>query len=117
MTRRTARGSGWLALAALFTAAPALAQGGDADLIKRGEYLATAGDCVACHTAPGGKPYAGNYGLNTPIGLIMTPNLTPDPETGIGKWSYETFEKAFRHASATRANTCIRPSRSAGTPR
>ncbi len=97
MTRRTARGSAWLALAALFTAGPALAQSADADLIKRGQYLATSGDCVACHTAPGGKPYAGNYGLNTPIGLIFTPNLTPDPETGIGKWSYETFEKAFRH--------------------
>ena len=40
----------------------------DAEQIKRGEYLATAGDCVACHSAPGGRPFAGNYVLNTPIG-------------------------------------------------
>ncbi len=76
---------------------PALAQAGDQDLIERGKYLATAGDCTACHTAPGGKSLAGNYPLNTPVGLIMTPNLTPDKETGLGNWSYEDFEKAFRH--------------------
>ncbi|PXW55030.1 cytochrome c [Methylobacterium sp. B4] len=96
MTRLTALGSGWLALALLFPAAPAGAQEAEADLIKRGEYLVTAGDCVACHTKPGGKFLAGNYTLDTPIGAIKTPNLTPDDETGIGKWSYETFEKAFR---------------------
>ena len=67
----------------------------DAELIKRGEYLATAGDCVACHTAPGGKPFAGNYVLNTPIGKITTPNLTPDKETGLGNWSADDFYRAF----------------------
>ena len=67
----------------------------DADLIKRGEYLATAGDCVACHSAPGGKPFAGNYVLNTPIGKIRTPNLTPDDETGLGKWSADDFYRAL----------------------
>lgn len=80
-------------------AAPAAAQEpnvSDPELIARGKYLVTAGDCVACHTAPGGKPFAGNYKLNTPIGAILTPNLTPDPETGIGKWDYATFERAFR---------------------
>ena len=45
---------------------PALAQGADADLVKRGEYLVTAGDCAACHTVPGGKPFAGGHALNTP---------------------------------------------------
>ena len=80
-------------------AAPAAAQDpnlADPELIARGKYLVTAGDCVACHTAPGGKPFAGNYRLNTPIGAIFTPNLTPDPETGLGKWDYATFERAFR---------------------
>ncbi|WP_232628963.1 cytochrome c [Methylobacterium sp. Leaf118] len=93
---RRRRGSGWVVLTTLLAAGPALAQPSEADLVKRGEYLVTAGDCIACHTAPGGKPFAGNYALNTPIGTIMTPNLTPDPETGIGKWDYATFEKAFR---------------------
>ncbi|MBD8906620.1 c-type cytochrome [Methylorubrum zatmanii] len=97
MTRLTAFGSGWLALAALLSASPVHAQGADADLVKRGEYLVTAGDCAACHTKPGGKFLAGNYTLNTPIGAIKTPNLTPDEETGLGKWTYETFERAFRH--------------------
>lgn len=73
----------------------ALAQGNDTDLVKRGEYLVTAGDCVACHTAPGGKPFAGNYVLNTPIGKIRTPNLTPDKETGLGNWSEDEFARAL----------------------
>ena len=90
-------GSGMLIGAGLSPPLPAAAQDASDDLVKRGEYLATAGDCVACHTAPGGKPYAGNYPLNTPIGLMHTPNLTPDPETGLGNWTEEDFEKAFRH--------------------
>jgi mono/diheme cytochrome c family protein len=97
MTRLTVLGSGGLALATLLSVGTARAQEVDTDLIKRGEYLATAGDCTACHTKTGGKFMAGNYRLDTPIGAIMTPNLTPDDETGIGKWNYETFEKAFRH--------------------
>lgn len=96
MTRRSAA----LAVSGVLLGAafgpPASAQTADADLVKRGEYLVTAGDCVACHTAPGGKPFAGNYVLNTPIGKITTPNLTPDKETGLGNWSEADFEKAFR---------------------
>ncbi len=97
MIRLTALGSGWMALATLLSVTPVRAQEADPDLIKRGEYLVTAGDCVACHTKTGGKYLAGNYTLDTPIGAIKTPNLTPDDETGLGKWTYETFEKAFRH--------------------
>ncbi len=97
MARRTAFAFGLLIGAGFLATPPASAQGGDQDLVKRGEYLATAGDCVACHTAPGGKPFAGNYPLNTPIGVIMTPNLTPDKETGLGDWTEEDFEKSFRH--------------------
>ena len=88
-------GSGLMIGTSLLTTLPVAAQ--DDSLVKRGEYLATAGDCVACHTAPGGKPYAGNYPLNTPIGVMMTPNITPDKDTGIGGWSEEQFEQAFRH--------------------
>ncbi|NEU11041.1 c-type cytochrome [Methylobacterium sp. BTF04] len=85
-------GSGILLYSAVGSA---LAQGADAELIKRGAYLATAGDCVACHSAPGGKPFAGNYVLNTPIGKIRTPNLTPDKETGLGNWTADDFYRAF----------------------
>lgn len=68
----------------------------DPELIARGEYLARAGDCVACHTAPGGAPYAGGLGLQTPLGTIYATNITPDPETGIGKYDYGDFERAVR---------------------
>lgn len=68
----------------------------DPDLIARGEYLARAGDCVACHTAPGGAPFAGGLGLQTPMGTIYATNITPDPETGIGSYDYGDFERAVR---------------------
>lgn len=68
----------------------------DPDLIARGEYLARAGDCVACHTAPGGAPYAGGLGLQTPLGTIYATNITPDRETGIGAYDYGDFERAVR---------------------
>ncbi len=82
-----------VSLALLMSAYPAFAD--DQDLVKKGEYLVTAGDCVACHTEPGGQKFAGNYVLPTPVGGIPTPNLTPDKETGIGNWSDEQFYKAF----------------------
>ncbi|MCX8254695.1 Cytochrome c, mono-and diheme variants [Beijerinckiaceae bacterium RH AL1] len=67
----------------------------DQDLIKKGEYLATVGDCKACHTAPGGQPFAGGLYMPTPVGKISTPNLTPDKETGIGSWTDAQFYDAF----------------------
>lgn len=66
------------------------------NLIARGEYLAKAGDCVACHTAPGGAPLAGGLGLQTPMGTIHATNITPEPETGIGGHDYGDFERAVR---------------------
>jgi mono/diheme cytochrome c family protein len=66
-----------------------------ADLIKRGEYLARAGDCVACHTADKGRPFAGGLPINTPFGTIYTPNITSDPDTGIGRWSDADFLRAM----------------------
>lgn len=68
----------------------------DDALVARGAYLAKAGDCVACHSAPKGKPFAGGLPMNTPMGRIYTTNITPDPNTGIGKWTEEDFEKAVR---------------------
>lgn len=65
-------------------------------LIKQGEYLARAGDCVACHTAHGGQPFAGGRGIESPIGTIYATNITPDRATGIGGWSYGEFERAVR---------------------
>ncbi|SDS45652.1 Cytochrome c, mono-and diheme variants [Halopseudomonas sabulinigri] len=67
----------------------------DAELIERGKYLATAADCVACHTTPGGKPFAGGVEFKLPFGSLYSPNITPDDETGIGSWSDEDFVSAL----------------------
>ena len=75
--------------------APAPASADDAFLVKRGEYLARAGDCVACHTAPEGKIFAGGRAMPTPFGTIYTSNITPDVDTGIGKWSADDFYKTM----------------------
>ncbi len=69
----------------------------DPILIKRGEYLATAGDCAACHTARAGQPYAGGRSLATPFGDVPAPNITPDPATGIGQWSFDDFWRALHN--------------------
>ncbi|PZR94698.1 MAG: alcohol dehydrogenase [Stutzerimonas stutzeri] len=68
----------------------------DAELVRKGEYLAHAGDCIACHTAPGGKHFAGGLGMQTPMGTIYSTNITPDSTTGIGGYSYGDFERAVR---------------------
>lgn len=64
--------------------------------IEQGRRLAALGACETCHTAPGGEPYAGGLSIETPFGAVMTTNVTPDPETGIGAWSYPAFERAMR---------------------
>lgn len=70
----------------------------DPALVQRGAYLAIAGDCSACHTAPGGKPYAGGLAMPVPmVGTIHTPNITPDMSTGIGAWSLADFDRAVRY--------------------
>jgi len=81
------------ALAALGAAAcsPAFAQTASPDVVKKGEYLARAGDCIACHTAPEGKLFAGGLAMATPFGTIYTTNITPDPTTGIGRWTPDQF--------------------------
>jgi mono/diheme cytochrome c family protein len=67
---------------------------------ERGRYLAAAGDCEACHTAENGKPYAGGRGIDTPFGVIYSPNITPDRETGIGAWNDEQFYRALHQGIA-----------------
>ena len=66
----------------------------------RGEYLARAGDCVACHSVPGGKAFAGGLKMGSPLGAIYSTNITPDPETGIGGYSLEDFDRALRKGIA-----------------
>ena len=75
------------------------------DQLKQGEYLARLGDCAACHTAPGGKPYAGGLAIASPIGTIYSTNITPDPDTGIGKYSYGQFERAVRRGIDAEGHT------------
>ena len=70
----------------------------EADLIKKGEYLAKAGDCIACHTNTHDspmKPFAGGLPIKMPFGTIYTPNITPDKATGIGDWTDKQFIKAM----------------------
>jgi mono/diheme cytochrome c family protein len=76
-------------------AAPAAAAA-DSNLIQQGQYVAYAADCVACHSAPGGAAYAGGRGMGLPLGTIYTTNITPDPETGIGRYSLQDFDRAVR---------------------
>jgi len=71
------------------------AAGSDA-LVERGRYLARVADCVSCHTAPGGKPFAGGLPMATPFGTVVSTNITPDPEAGIGSYSEEEFARALR---------------------
>jgi mono/diheme cytochrome c family protein len=65
-----------------------------------GEYLARAADCVACHSIPGGKGFAGGLKMGTPLGAIYSTNITPDPETGIGQYSLADFDLAVRYGLA-----------------
>jgi mono/diheme cytochrome c family protein len=71
-----------------------------AALVEQGRYLAAAGDCVSCHTRPGGKPFSGGLGLDTPFGVIFSATITPDRELGIGSWTEKQFARAMREGIA-----------------
>ena len=73
----------------------AAAQAADQAVITKGEYLARAGDCIACHTKPEGALFAGGRPMLTPFGTIYTSNITPDTETGIGSWTADQFYGAM----------------------
>lgn len=83
-----------LTAATLLAAVDALAQD---DLVGRGEYLIHAGGCVTCHTAESDDavPLAGGRAMESPFGTFFSPNITPDPDTGIGNWSDDDFVNAF----------------------
>jgi hypothetical protein len=92
-TLRMARDARRAALAiALAVASATPAQAADGPLgapgatpLQRGDYLARAGDCISCHTAPGGRPFAGGYRVDTPFGPLFAPNIMPDQDTGIAR--------------------------------
>ena len=68
----------------------------DHERVQRGAYLAAMGNCAVCHTTEAGKPYAGGRKLPTPFGTVYATNITPDPDTGIGRWSKGAFARAMR---------------------
>ena len=76
--------------------------------ISRGEYLARAGDCVACHSQPTGKPFAGGRPMATPFGSFYVPNITPDDETGIGRWTSDEFYRMM-HTGVSRDGSLMYP--------
>ncbi len=93
------RALGFAALILASTACQAVAGSSDPQeftQIERGRYLSVLSDCGGCHTVPGGKPFAGGRAIETPFGNIISPNVTPDLETGIGAWSDEQFDAAVR---------------------
>ncbi|MFH6781231.1 MULTISPECIES: cytochrome c [Methylobacterium] len=108
MKRR--RIAAWLGAAVLLPLAgfglaawrPALLPGGPGpaetapEQVRRGAVLAALGYCASCHTAEGGRPYAGGRGIGTPFGTIYATNITPDPETGLGRWTRAAFTRAMR---------------------
>jgi mono/diheme cytochrome c family protein len=75
---------------------PPAAESFDAASVRRGAQLAALGDCVTCHSAPGGETFAGGREVVTPFGTIYSTNITPDPTTGIGHWSQAAFQRAMR---------------------
>lgn len=81
-----------------FIPSPPLAS--KSEQLARGAYLARAGNCAACHTERGGAAYAGGRAVPTPFGTIYAPNITPDAETGIGKWSADAFWQAMHNGKS-----------------
>ncbi len=67
---------------------------------EQGRYLAAAGNCVSCHTRPGGAPFAGGLPFTTPLGTIYSTNITPDTQTGIGSWSAADLRLAMQRGVA-----------------
>lgn len=78
------------------------------ETIQRGKYLAQAGDCIACHTKHDGPPFAGGLPIVTPFGTIYSPNITPDPEYGIGNWSAGDFYRMM-HTGRSKDGTLLYP--------
>jgi len=87
---------------------PAAALSPESRIIARGEYLARAGDCVACHTEPNNPAFAGGRAMPTPFGNLYVPNITPDDESGIGQWTADDFYRMM-HTGVSRDGTLLYP--------
>lgn len=79
----------------LLLAGVASSAASDPAVLARGRYLARVGDCQACHTQPGHPAFAGGRAIPTPFGVFYTPNITPDPVTGLGNWTADEFYRAM----------------------
>ncbi|MEO6824132.1 MAG: cytochrome c [Nitrosospira sp.] len=97
INRASATGCSWLAVLMVVTSA----QAATPEMVALGEYLAKVADCASCHTAgPRHEPFAGGLAINSPVGIIYSTNITPDPDTGIGQYSYDDFSRAVREGIA-----------------
>ena len=76
--------------------------------LTRGEYLARVGDCVACHSVPNGRVFAGGREMPTPFGSLFAPNITPDDDTGIGRWNADEFYRMM-HTGVSRDGSLLYP--------
>lgn len=70
------------------------------DIIQRGQYLANAGNCMACHTRSGEPAFSGGKAINTPFGVVISSNLTSDKTTGLGQWAADDFWQALHHGKS-----------------
>lgn len=109
------------ALSALAASAAFAADGtpaaADAQMIKQGEYLSRAGDCIACHTAGGGKPFAGGLGIESPLGTIYSTNITPTKRRASATTRTRTLTRPCATARPATGIRCIRPCRIPRMPR
>ena len=97
-----------LGLGAILLPVHAQTSAATATQIEHGKYLARAGDCIACHTVPGNKIFSGSRAMPTPFGTLYSPNITPDPETGIGKWNANDFYRMM-HTGRSRDGSLLYP--------
>ena len=109
-----------LTLMLLSGAIPAVAE---EDAVTRGEYLVHAGGCFSCHTIAMGEKLSGRRALDTPFGTFYSPNITPDPETGIGRWTDAQFLRASTPSSPAQdlvrrspAGACMKPATAHSSP-
>jgi mono/diheme cytochrome c family protein len=96
----------WIVWGFLFLAQ--VGYGQEASVVARGEYLARASDCIACHSNPGDKPFGGGRPMATPFGTLYSPNISPDRATGIGAWSADEFY-SMMHTGRSRSGQLLYP--------
>lgn len=105
---RHAAMAAWVLCAAACLLAGPLAHSQDLSVIAHGQYLARAGDCVACHSNPGDPPFGGARPMETPFGTLYSPNISSDASTGIGAWTSDEFYTML-HTGRTRSGDLLYP--------